>query len=113
MNNVNKPLIGLLAIGVALAMPAAFAQDTQDDFGQQPPTPTEAAPAAPQGQVTWNDLDTDGDGNLSRAEAGALPELASVFDQADSDGDGNLTPQEYQAWAATQGAGGPPPQDDF
>ncbi|MGO1894193.1 MAG: EF-hand domain-containing protein, partial [Luteimonas sp.] len=70
MNNVNKPLIGLLAIGVALAMPAAFAQEA-DDFGQAPPTPTEAAPAAPQGQVTWSDLDADGDGNLSRAEAGA------------------------------------------
>lgn len=112
MNNVRKPLTGLLALGVALAMPLAFAQEA-DDFGQPPPTPTEqAAPAAPQGQVTWSDLDADGDGNLSREEAAALPELASVFDQADTDGDGVLTPQEYQAYAASQGAGAPPPQDD-
>lgn len=111
MNNVRKPLTGLLALGVALAMPLAFAQEA-DEFGEQPPTPTEqAAPTAPQGQVTWGDLDTDGDGNLSRAEAAALPELASVFDQADADGDGVLTPQEYQEYAASQGAGAPP-QDD-
>ena len=55
---------------------------------------------------------TDGDGNLSRAEAAALPELGAVFDQADADGDGVLTPQEYQEYAAAQGAGSQPPQDD-
>lgn len=113
MTNIRKPLIGLIALGTALAMPLAFAQEA-DDFGQAPQTPTEqAAPPAAQaqGQVTWADLDTDGDGNLSRAEAAALPELAAVFDQADADGDGMLTPQEYQAFAAAQGAGAPPPQD--
>lgn len=106
MNNARKPLTGLLALGFALAMPMAFAQDAE---GQDPAAAT--AQAAPQGQVTWNDLDTDGDGNLSRAEAAGLPQLASVFDQADADGDGALTPQEYQTWAASQGAGAPPPQD--
>lgn len=113
MNNVRKPLTGLLALGVALAMPLAFAQDT-GGTAQSPTTPTDqAATAGAQGgQVTWSDLDTDGDGNLSRAEAAALPELASVFDQADADGDGVLTPQEYQQYAASQGAGAPPPQDD-
>ncbi|MEN1925901.1 EF-hand domain-containing protein [Luteimonas sp. MJ293] len=108
MNNVRKPLTGLLALGFAMAMPMAFAQEA-DDFGQEPATPT--AQSAPQGQVSWTDLDTDGDGNLSRAEAAGLPQLAQVFDQADADGDGVLTPQEYQAWAASQGAGAPPPQD--
>lgn len=116
MNNVRKPLIGLLALGIAAAMPLAFAQEAEE-FGQQPPPTEQAAPPAAQGQVTWTDLDTDGDGNLSREEAAALPELAAVFDQADADGDGVLTPQEYEAFAASQGAGAPPPQepqdDDF
>lgn len=113
MNNARKPLTGLIAFGFALAMPLAFAQEA--DYAQDPPPPTEqtAPPAGqPAGQVTWADLDTDGDGNLSREEAAAFPELASVFDQADADGDGVLTPQEYQAFAASQGAGAPPPQDD-
>ncbi|MFZ7096755.1 EF-hand domain-containing protein [Luteimonas dalianensis] len=104
MNNVRKPLTGLIALGMALAMPMAFAQEA-DEFAQEP-APTQQA--APQGQVSWADLDTDGDGNLSRQEAAALPELASIFDQADADGDGNLTPQEYQQYAASQGAGSPP-----
>ena len=111
MNNVRKPLTGLIALGVALAMPMAFAQEA-DEFTQQPAPTEQAAPAAPQGQVSWADLDTDGDGNLSRAEAASLPELAAIFDQADADGDGIPTPQEYQKYAASQGAGSPPPQDD-
>lgn len=108
MNNVRKPLTGLVALGIAMAMPMAFAQEADD--GQQPTSST-AQQSAPQGQVTWNDLDADGDGNLSRAEAGGLPQLASVFDEADADGDGALTPQEYQAWAAFQGAGAPAQED--
>ena len=106
MNNVRKPLTGLIALGLALSMPLAFAQDTAEPDQQQ-----STAGQAAQGQVSWADLDTDGDGNLSRAEAAALPELAAIFDQADADGDGNLTPQEYQQYAASQGAGTPPPQE--
>lgn len=116
MNNARKPLIGVIALSsaLALAMPMAFAQEA-DQFGQDPaPQPTEQA--APAGQVTWADLDTDGDGNLSREEAAALPELAAIFDQADTDGDGILTPQEYEAFAISQGAAPPPaeepPQED-
>lgn len=102
MNNARKPLAGILALGVVLAMPMAFAQEA----GDQQPAP------AQQGQTTWSDLDTDGDGNLSRAEAAALPDLASVFDQADADGDGALTPDEYQAWAADQGQASPPEPEE-
>lgn len=107
MNNVRKPITGLLALGLVLAMPLAFAQESE---AGQPPAGEATSQA--QGQVSWADLDTDGDGNLSRAEAAALPELGAVFDQADADGDGVLTPQEYQEYAAAQGAGSQPPQDD-
>ncbi len=102
MTNLRKPLAGLLALGFAVATPMAFAQDAGDAAAQ---------PQA-QGQTSWSDLDTDGDGNLSREEAAAMPQLAQVFDQADADGDGVLTPQEYQQYAESQGAGSPPPQDD-
>ena len=30
MNNVRKPLTGLIALGVALAMPMAFAQEADE-----------------------------------------------------------------------------------
>ena len=103
MNNVRKPLTGLIALGVALAMPMAFAQEA-DEFTQQPAPTEQAAPAAPQGQVSWADLDTDGDGNLSRAEAASLPELAAIFDQADADGE--------QDELAEEGEGGEPEGHD-
>lgn len=105
-NNARKPLAGLIALTAAAAMPLAFAQDptTTQDPTQAPPT-EQAAPAQPaQGQVTWADLDADGDGNLSKTEAGAHPALSTVFDQADTDGDGQLTPDEYRNFAASQGA---------
>lgn len=111
MNNVRKPLTGLLALGVALAMPLAFAQEPEN-VHQQPWPENQPDTEANQAQVTWSTLDADDDGNLSREEAAALPELAAIFDQVDADGDGILTPQEYQQYAASQGAGSPPPQDD-
>src|SRR5690606_14656996 len=58
MNNVRKPLTGLIALGVALAMPMAFAQEA--DSVDQPPQAQAAQQA--QGQVSWADLDSDGDG---------------------------------------------------
>lgn len=109
MNNARKPMIAVIALSAALAMPMAFAQEA--DWTQD----AAAAPAAQPGQqLTWADLDADGDGNLSREEAAAHPALSAAFDQIDADGDGVITPQEYQAYeAAQQGAGAPPAGDDF
>lgn len=101
MKHARTPLTGLLALGAALAMPLAFAQEPTT---QAPPAGAAQPPAA-EGQVTWADLDTDGNGNLSKQEAGAHSALSTVFDQADTDGDGQLTPDEYRAFAASQGAG--------
>lgn len=122
----RKPLAALIALGAAVAMPMAFAQSPTSTGAPTAQSPTEQvedaaraaeqnqAPAAAteQRQVTWADLDADGDGNLSKTEAGSIPSLAQVFDQADTDGDGKLTPDEYKAYvakasgAAEQGAGG-------
>jgi len=111
MKNVRKPMIATIALGVAMAMPMAFAQDATTQ--QAPPTATQdyaqdataEAPQAQQGQVTWADLDTDGDGRLSRTEAGALEGLGQVFDEVDADGDGFITPEEYRDFVNRQAAG--------
>ena len=74
-----------------------------------PATPADAAAAsmgnAPTSakQLSWSDLDTDHDGNLSKTEAGALSSLSQVFDTADSNKDGSLTADEYRAYLKTQG----------
>jgi len=106
MKNARKPLFGLIALGAALAMPMAFAQDptaAEPPTAQDPTTeyPTQSpAPAAEQQPLTWADLDVDGNGTLSKTEAGNLPSLAQVFDEADTDRDGELTPDEYKAFVA-------------
>jgi hypothetical protein len=55
----------------------------------------------PDGQARgahWAELDTDGNGTISLAEAQAgAPRLAERFDGLDADGDGQLTREEMQA----------------
>ncbi|MDQ3205195.1 MAG: hypothetical protein M3Q40_01475 [Pseudomonadota bacterium] len=50
-------------------------------------------------QGTWADIDVDGDGNISRAEAAAVPALAQAFDDADGDTDDMLTAEEYRSYS--------------
>jgi hypothetical protein len=113
MKNARKPLAGLIALGAALAMPMAFAQDATTPAPQDPAAQAQAtqstAPAAGQQPLTWADLDVDGNGTLSKSEAGNLAQLAQVFDQADTDTDGELTPDEYKAFVAAASAS---PQND-
>ncbi len=44
--------------------------------------------------------DKDGDGKLSREEAGALPKLSKQFDQIDTNKDGFISKEEMQAMRA-------------
>lgn len=48
--------------------------------------------------------DSDGDGQLSRAEAAALPRVARKFERMDADGDGRLSADEFRAWLARRKA---------
>jgi hypothetical protein len=97
MNMTVRFASPLLILGLAVA-PAAFAQDSQG----QPP---QAAGAQQEQGTSWADLDTDGNGTLSKQEADSHPGLASVFTQADADGDGQLTADEYRAFVEKQQSG--------
>lgn len=70
-----------------------------------------------QGQQGWADVDTDGNGTISKQEATANAGLTQIFDQADADTNGELTPDEYKSFisknyggAAAAGAGQPQQQ---
>lgn len=122
MNNRNrKPLIALVALSAALAMPMAFAQEPTEEAAQPQteqaqPTPTDsttesatgatsqpaeqASSAASSGKQGWNDVDLDKDGAISKQEASANAGLSQVFDQADGNADGKLTADEYKAFVS-------------
>lgn len=107
MNKTRQPMIAVAALTAALAMPMAFAQTAEPSDGMQEAT-TEATPAEPTEQaapeavarLTWNDVDADKDGAISREESAQLASLAQVFDEADADSDGLLTADEYRTYAA-------------
>ncbi len=109
-NNNRKPLIALVALSAALAMPLAVAQEKAEDAAQahteqaatgSATTPTQSTDAAAtQAKQGWADVDTNGDGNISKEEAAANPGLSQVFDQADANADGSLTADEYKAFVS-------------
>lgn len=118
MNNARKPLAGLIALGAALAIPMAFAQEAQDPTATQDPyttaqeaTPTPQTTEDASQPLTWADVDADGNGNLSREEAASVQSLAQSFDEADADSDGQLTPDEYKAFVAKAESAEPAPTD--
>jgi hypothetical protein len=108
-----KPAAVLIALGAALALPVAFAQsEPSPEVRDAQAAATEAAPQAtpPAGeprQMTWADVDIDGNGSISRDESAAIASLAQVFADADADADGELTTDEYKAYVAKAGAGAP------
>ena len=120
----QRSLILALSAAMVCASPLAFAQDaTTGDQSTPPETPTtstttteqteqstsadasamSATPATDARKVTWDDLDADHNGSLTKTEASALDSLAQVFDTADTDKDGALTGDEYRAYLKTSG----------
>ncbi|WDS35553.1 EF-hand domain-containing protein [Pseudoxanthomonas sp.] len=112
MKTMNrKPLLAMIALGAAFAAPAFAQQAQQADAATAAPatgaqTPSSAAASGGQGQQGWNDLDTDKDGAISKAESAANPGLSQIFSQADGDGDGKLTQEEYKAFVVKNYGGG-------
>lgn len=120
----RKTLIGTFALVATLSAPLAFAQSQTDasttDATAESATQTDASAQAADAQATtsndasaatmqgdpakksWADVDADKDGNLSKAEAAAVPALDQVFDQADANADGSLTADEYKAYVEAQ-----------
>lgn len=110
-NNTRTPLIALVALSAALAMPLAFAQEKTEDAAQAQqteqatgsattPTQSTEAAAGTQAKQGWAEVDVDGDGNISKQEAASNPGLSQVFDQADANADGSLTADEYKAFVS-------------
>lgn len=56
-----------------------------------------ASVAGAEGMPPFEEVDRDGDGYISMAEAAEIDGLPELFPILDEDGDGRLTRQEYEA----------------
>ena len=84
----TKPTLKLF---VALALAATAATG----FTVATTAQAQTTPAAESVPAVFKRLDTNGDGKLSKAEAGAMPALAEKFVELDKDKDGALSMEEF------------------
>lgn len=88
----------LMAIAASSYAQAQRTSHVTDDAQATSPR-TAPAPSSPQ---PFEDLDTNGDGAISKDEAAVDPPLAQAFGTLDTDADGRLTPEEYAVYAQGQ-----------
>lgn len=108
------PLTTLAA--AALTLIAPLSSQAQQAPTEPAPVPAQAAPAPAPAPAPvapgerpqrvphdrFAQVDSNGDGVISREEAAAAPQLAGHFDDADTDHDGRLTPAEVKNFAKSQ-----------
>jgi len=91
MKNV---LLKSLVVGLSLAVTTAFAQTT-------PPAPTkESAPknamSKGSGDASFDELDSNNDGFLTKEEVMGNPAIAQNFARIDKNGDAKISPEEWK-----------------
>lgn len=96
MQQCEHRLLITAALCGALMMPMAHAQTAMEAIPPEttPPIRDSTAPAP----MSFEELDANGDGAVSKNEAAVDPALAQAFDTLDKDADGKLSPAEYAAY---------------
>jgi len=82
----------LIAGSVAALLPLAAAMAQSPPADQSPP-PAQSS----QHGATFESLDTDGDGRISKAEAAANENVATQFARYDKNGDGYIEKEEVMS----------------
>ena len=100
MKFATAVLLALLSIGALGLAVATYADNRQSagrpSAGESASTGSSSAPAGTDKDRAFRQLDLDGDGSISKAEAAGTP-LILGFDRADKDRDGKLSRAEYDA----------------
>ena len=91
-------VVSVAALGLTLAVGtyADSRQSSGKQSGNQSASTGSSAPAGSDKDRAFRQLDLDGDGSISKAEAAGTP-LILGFDRADKDRDGKLSRAEYDA----------------
>jgi len=86
------------AAAALLQMGVAAAQSPPPEQGAQPTQPTHPAEAdGKQRGATFESLDTDGDGRISKTEAAADPKVMQQFSMYDKNGNGYIEKSEVMS----------------
>lgn len=104
--SLSGPLAALLGATVVAVLSGCSPAEDVDalpvgcDFGD--------SPSQDASMSCYEDLDTDGDGTLSRREIDRLPRTRDRFEELDADASGEVGPKEFQDGIRTllQRAGG-------
>lgn len=80
---ITATAVALLPLGAAMA--------------QTPPPPRDTTVQPPQGGATFESLDTNGDGKISKAEAEANANVKAQFSTYDANGDGFIERDEVSS----------------
>lgn len=101
MHQREYRLLIIAALCGALMMPTACAQTTAE--ATPPETTSPIRDTAAPTPMSFEELDANGDGAVSKDEAAVDPALAQAFDTLDKDADGKLSPAEYAAYNVAGG----------
>lgn len=100
-----RPLTALAALAAALPLLAAAQAPTEPPPAPtMPPATSAPAPSTKPQRLSsskFQQVDSNGDGTISREEAAAAPQLSGRFDELDTDRDGRVTPTELKGYAKT------------
>ncbi|TQM17257.1 EF hand domain-containing protein [Pseudoxanthomonas sp. 3HH-4] len=100
MNTKTLSCLGVLATVIALTTaPRAHAQEVPQRGEERPSPQTSPTPPTTPVPRSFQDLDRNADGAISKDEAAVDPPLAQVFGTLDQDADGRLTSEEYAVHA--------------
>ena len=90
---MQRKLSSILILAAAVALPGAVLAAGNDPAARAPAA-SGTAPRDAGSPMTFNSLDTNKDGHVSRDEAKNSSELSKQFSQLDKDGDGKLSAAE-------------------
>ena len=91
--NLTRGIAGLALCALSCA---CFAQGTPEDPSKH--TGTAGQGDAMTGDSTWDDLDSNKDGYLTKDELTGSPALVTHFKDIDTNGDGKISPDEWKSW---------------